>query len=275
MIELNCRFCGESLQPTSIGRIVNGYELFSCPKCESIGVLSEPTPDQVKKIYDELFSVGGYDQHREEFRLIKQGKVPRSPYRHLLLKFIETRLKGRKMLEIGGGIGSFGVYAESRGWDYTDFDVSEAAVNFAHDLGIKSNCFSSANPPSLPSAEYDLVVMWEVIEHVYDVKGYLDEIYRTLKPGGMYLLSTPNYYRTAYQKSDFGILGSPPVHINFFTKKALESILTESGFEKVNVYKRRLYFPTKLSFRESKTIFQRLLALEESPTLIGIARKPQ
>jgi len=44
----------------STGRVVNDYELYRCPKCGSIGVLEEPAPEEVEKIYNHLFGVGEY-----------------------------------------------------------------------------------------------------------------------------------------------------------------------------------------------------------------------
>lgn len=270
-----CRFCNSKTSPTSIGRCINNYWLYQCPACGSIGVCDEPAPDEVKKIYDDLFESGGYEPHRIEFELIKSGHVPYSPYTHLLLKWMELKIHGRKLLEIGGGTGAFGVFAKSRGWDYTNFDISDVAVCYARDLGLNANCFSAANPPPLCASEYDLVIMWEVIKYIYKVKEYLVKVYRALKPNGFFLFSTPNYYRSVYQKQYFGLLGSPPVHINFFTQDSLYFIIKVTGFKKYKIYKRRVYFPTNYSYKEIKKVTKLFFAKDECPTLYEIARKTQ
>src|SRR5690606_33526142 len=54
--------------------------------------------------------------------------------------------------------------------------------------------FISGNLPPLPFADntYDVVISFQVIEHIQDDKLFLSEIHRVLKPGGVALITTPN-----------------------------------------------------------------------------------
>lgn len=268
-----CRFCGNDTEYTFADKVVNNYKLFKCNYCGTIGIIEEPTSEEINFIYDDLFSTGAYNQHREEYAEIMNGQNPYNPYRQLLLHLMEIKISGRRMIEIGGGTGAFGTYAKSRGWNYSDFDISNVAVEDVLKIGLDATCFSPSSLPPLPANESNMVVMWEVIEHVSDVHGYLEKIFESLKPGGIFLLSTPNYYRKGYKGSDFGLLGSPPIHINFFTKESLEFLLKNAGFSKVHIHKRRLFSPTPRTIKGLARTFFRLFGFEESPTLIGIAQK--
>jgi len=69
-------------------------------------------------------------------------------------------------------------------------------------------------PPlgSVSSDSYDTVVSFQVIEHIYDDKLFLEEIYRVLKPGGKAIISTPNNRHT---------LSRNPWHIREYTGSEL------------------------------------------------------
>jgi SAM-dependent methyltransferase len=127
--------------------------------------------------------------------------------------------------------------------------------------------------PPLQSRSADAVVMWEVIEHVWDVRGYCERIRAALKPGGVFLLSTPNYLRPGYREAlEKGrSLGSiPPIHINFFTDVSLQKTLNACGFTKSYVTKRRLYKPS-VSVRGAFDSLKNALHMVEPSTLIALA----
>ena len=269
----NCRICGYASRAIANGTVTNGFPLFSCGHCQTVLIENIPRPAALDLAYDHLFERGAYDAHREEFHQLKSGKTPRNVYRKHFLKRLEQMTPGRRLIEIGGGTGSFGVLAQNRGWKYTDYDISAVAIDFAARLSLDARVFRLGGPPPIAVRSADAIVMWEVIEHVWDVHEYLATIFNALKGGGVFLLSTPNYLRPTYRQAvaNGRPVGSvPPVHVNFFTPLALKRSLEAAGFDSVTVKKRRLYRP---SLREPLSSLMLALGLLESTTLIGIARK--
>ena len=271
-----CRVCGQSVPADETGRVSNGYSLFRCSGCATVLVESEPQPVEIERAYNHLFEKGAYARHRREFEMLKSGILPRAFYRKRLLGRIEERIDARCLVEIGGGTGSFGVLARSRGWKYTDYDISEVAVDFARQLSLDARRFSASAVPPLVPCSADVVVMWEVIEHVWNVHDYLRVIGESLRPGGAFLFSTPNYMQRNYQSLlDEGFPSSPPIHLNFFTEESLRNSLRASGyFETPAIFKRRVYRPDP-TIHEVLRSLRTALFLEHPRTLYGIAYRNQ
>lgn len=85
--------------------------------------------------------------------------------------------------------------AESPGRLVLGLDRSAEAVRYARrQYGTPRLIFVSADATAIPvrSGSLDGVVAMEMIEHVHDDKALVHEIYRTLKPAGVCILSTPN-----------------------------------------------------------------------------------
>jgi SAM-dependent methyltransferase len=98
----------------------------------------------------------------------------------------------------------------------------------------------------------DVVIMSELIEHLVDPDGALEEVRRVLRPGGTLLLSTPNlaaWYNRGLLAAGIqpvfsevslrGVFGRPGSvvagHLRLFTRRALTEFLTASGFRCVTV----------------------------------------
>ena len=269
-----CRICGINAPLHETGRVINNnYALCRCDSCETVLIEKQPEAAEITSIYNQLFEKGEYEQHRVEFETIKSGKVPPNFYRTHLLRRIERMCRGRTLIEIGGGTGAFGVLATSRGWEYTDYDISEAAVAFCRKLSLKANLFNFGAIPPLPPQSTDVVVMWEVIEHIFNLNEYLKRIREALRTNGIFLFSTPNYLAPSYHRSDcWGPLAAPPVHMNFFTKESLERALTLCGFKKYRIFKQRIYRPSRSLSGLTKSL-RAALFLDEPETLHGIALK--
>ena len=268
---VNCRICGKNNSLDSIGRSINGYPLFSCSYCQTAIVVRRPDVQEVAAVYDSLFREGEYEQHRAEYETIKGGKRVHSFYRSYLLKRIERSCSKGNMVEIGGGTGAFGVFVKSRGWQYVDYDISNVAVDYARKLGLRAHVFAVGKLPPLPRRSTDAAVMWEVIEHIWDVHSYLTTILESLKPNGTLMLSTPNFdFQSEFEKTR-PALCMPPVHINFFTEHSLKSTLEFAGFRNIQIIKRRLYRP----ILEIKSIIMSLgwgFGLYPPKTLYAIAK---
>jgi SAM-dependent methyltransferase len=91
-----------------------------------------------------------------------------------------------------------------------------------------------------PGGTFDLVACIEVLEHIPAPAVYLQEMARILRPGGLLLLTTPNF-----QGLSRWLFGSrwrviDPEHLGYFTPRTLRSVLEEAGFRSVSVRSRSL-----------------------------------
>ena len=274
-----CRICGARAEPQETGYSSGGFPLQRCPGCGAVLAGRAPDPDELKRIYDHMFEAEGSGYHRlqAEFERLHAGRsslehLRKYFYRERLLRRLESMVRGRELAEIGGGVGAFGVIARARGWHYIDYDISQAAVDFARQLGLEARVFKAEEFPPLQERSVDAVVMWEVLEHVWDVRSYLERVRGALRPGGALLLSTPNWEMPAYRTrvEQGAVRSAPPVHVNFFTSGTLEGALLAAGFDAVRVARRRLYLP-RAKLYSLKESLRWALRQDEPPTLWALA----
>src|SRR5688500_7389092 len=98
-----------------------------------------------------------------------------------------------KVLDIGCGRGLLLNKFRERGWDPQGTELSEEAATYARDrlnLPVTTDTLEDAR---FANDQFDLVILWHVLEHVPDPRATLEEIGRVLKPGGTLLVAVPNF----------------------------------------------------------------------------------
>jgi SAM-dependent methyltransferase len=137
----------------------------------------------------------------------------------------------RRVLDAGCGTG-YGSAELARVADsVTAIDFSEEAVSYAREHFQASNLeYRMGDCLSLPDGPFDLIVAFEVIEHLGLWREFLLEAKRTLAPGGMFLVSTPN---KLYYAESRGESGENPFHVHEFEyaefRTALQQVFPHVG----------------------------------------------
>jgi len=99
---------------------------------------------------------------------------------------------GRRVLDVGCGQGQFVRRANELGWSARGIDLSQPAVEIAQSLGIPalhSDFFSDA----WDGERFDLITMFEFIEHVPAPGSFIRRAYQLLNPSGLLFVTTPNW----------------------------------------------------------------------------------
>jgi ubiquinone/menaquinone biosynthesis C-methylase UbiE len=134
---------------------------------------------------EELFLHG--DSERSKFENQMKMRYELEPY---ILEFADfTNQRGKKVLEIGVGLGSDHQKFAENGADLSGCDLTERAINLTKNrfalFGLNSN-LQVADAESLPYEDnsFDTVYSYGVIHHSPNTKQAAKEIYRILKPKG-------------------------------------------------------------------------------------------
>jgi len=109
------------------------------------------------------------------------------------VKKIFSRYKGERLLDIGCGVGSFTLQLREFAGELYGVEISKEAMKFAQERGIKVSQLD-IDEDNLPFRNdfFDIIFCGQLIEHLFDPDHLLDEIYRTLKPKGIAIITTPN-----------------------------------------------------------------------------------
>ena len=124
--------------------------------------------------------------------------------------------RGRRVLDIASGTGYGAAELAAVARSVTGIDIAEEAVRYASERFQRPNLtFQSATAESLPFPDqsFDLIVAFEVIEHLTDFRALLSEARRLLAPGAQFIVSTPN--RLYYEESR-RLSGPNPFHTHEF-----------------------------------------------------------
>ncbi len=136
---------------------------------------------------------------------------------HLARYAFAARLaRGKRVLDAGCGAGYGSIELAKGALAVTGVDASAEAVDYAREhYRLPNLSYEQASVESLPfpDAAFDMVVAFEVIEHLENWRAFLQEVRRVLVPSGQFIVSTPNklYYAETRERA-----GPNPFHVHEF-----------------------------------------------------------
>jgi ubiquinone/menaquinone biosynthesis C-methylase UbiE len=182
------------------------YELFRTANWE---VFSRHYNERVPTIEEEFDIWGEYHQHRHEMRYDLVADAVRN---HLP--------SGGAVLDVGCGSGLVAdrlldVDAHYVGLDFPEHHIGYVAKRFDEQDARLGTSFVRGDGERLPfrDAQFDVVVMSEVIEHLLNPERAVWEVSRVLRPGGVFIMTTNNASEVP--------LRSPLTHLFAWLEKAL------------------------------------------------------
>lgn len=205
--------------------VPGSWQIIRCDGC-GLGQLY-PFPDKaaIASFYDHVF----YNDAGQRFHpFLERIRGILAHLRGTQLNRIVTH-PGRRLLDFGSGAGHF-VRAQAKlGWEAHGWDP------FNDILGSENASEKTKNDteeiPAYPPDFFDAITLWGVVEHLESPKTVLEELGGLLKPGGVLLLSQPNF--CSIQAKVFGpawLILDPPRHLWQFSHYSMDLLLKHLGY---------------------------------------------
>lgn len=165
----------------------------------------------------------------------------------IVSRCLEGVPKGANVLDLGCGNGTFLSLFRDRGWKLHGTDFSPTGIQFAQnnfpEIGFfLANAEADSSDIVNRIGMADVIISTEVIEHLYNPRGFLKTCSSVLKQNGTLILTTPyhgylkNLFLAATGKMDqhFTALWDHG-HIKFWSHKTIREVLEETGFEVLQI----------------------------------------
>jgi len=136
-----------------------------------------------------------------------------------------------RVLDVGCAGGAFPKAAHDLGFDVVGVEPSTWLAGQGralYGLDIRAGLLEDQD---FPDQSFDLVSLWDVIEHLPDAHAVVGNIHRLLKPGGHLIINCPDYGSLARK-----MLGAKwpmllSVHLIYFTRETIADFLRRENFE--------------------------------------------
>ena len=135
-----------------------------------------------------------------------------------------------RLLDIGTGGGPFLGVAKKRGWEVAGCEPN----HWLADWGSKHYGFDivpgTVYDMGLDDQSFDMVTLWDVLEHTPDPKGVLKECRRVLKPGGLLVVNYPDINSLIARLMGRKWVFLLSIHLYYFTIETITDMMFQAGF---------------------------------------------
>jgi SAM-dependent methyltransferase len=219
----SCALCGTPEREHLFAK--DGYPIARCRACGLVRVDVELERRQLKEIYnedyftkDELFH--GYVAERN-LRLQSGARFAQT-----LARLVP---RGR-LLDVGCAAGFF-LHAASRHYEVTGVELSPYASEYARrEFGLRV-LTGDVTEAGLEGELFDVVTLWNTIEHMAEPLIALHTIAALTRPGGLLVVSTGDVTGPLARRglAEWNLM-SPPYHLFFFSPRTIGRLLATVGF---------------------------------------------
>jgi SAM-dependent methyltransferase len=159
------------------------FSYYKCTECSFIFL--DPIPADLGRYYPAEY----YEVPKSEAELLASAER----WQRWKLETVKQFKAGGKLLEIGPAYGLFAFLAKREGFDVTGIEMDQRCCEFLRGtvgIDVVENADTVVALKALP--EFDVIVMWQVFEHLPDPWAVLEAAAERLAPGGVIIMDMPN-----------------------------------------------------------------------------------
>ncbi len=199
----------------------NGIDIVQCENCSFIFI---------PPFYRKGVSYTDY-KNAEVANQVRKGNNWVKLQRHFLRYKLIRKYKSRgKIFDLGAGWGHFLLAGRMLGYEVSGIEISEQPFLYAkNDLKLPVDHIDFFEMPD--SNKFDIITMWDVLEHIDRADTVVEKCARMLQPSGYLIIQVPQIdsFIAKKQGADWGMMGLD--HVNYFSKETITHLLEKNGFK--------------------------------------------
>lgn len=238
-IEVDCDLCGEKNR--KILFVKEGFPHCRCMNCGLVYVSPRLKRHLELQKHYGTGTMGEEQLTAAQMKRLKQAVAKIEPWRQL-----------NRFLDIGPGRGWYLGAAAEAGWETWAVEINSKALSYLHNLAFSHIMEIPAEEFESPENYFDVVRLFDVIEHLTSPRRVVEKIFRSMRPGGLLELSTTNFASLSMMiNGPQWMYLNGTDHIILFEPNTMNRLLTQAGFQHIQIntrdfhLKRRLYHPER------------------------------
>ena len=206
------------------------FSIWQCADCTLRFTQDVPSADAIVSYYQSAAYISHSDTKKglinRLYHLVRNYTL--SQKKALIVK--ESSTENGSLLDVGAGTGAFAHTMQKAGWQVTGIEPDVTARNNA----LSQYQLTLEKPETLVqlgTAQFDVITMWHVLEHVHDLTIYLQTYQRLLQPNGCLIIAVPNY--TSYDAHVYNenwAAYDVPRHLYHFSPASMQILVQQFGF---------------------------------------------
>lgn len=207
----------------------DAFEVRRCRQCSQAYTWPQPPAEDLQKYYPPTYyGEAGQRRYPAVVEWLQAGLYRRRANR---LQRLAGGSPGR-VLDVGCGKGDLLHAFQLLGWQTLGIELSEASARIGREqfgLTVLSEPLADL---SLAAGSFEVITLWHVLEHAQEPEQMLTELYRLLVPGGILLVSVPDFGSAEARLCGPGWFHlDVPRHLFHFTRSRLEGLCSQIGFQ--------------------------------------------
>lgn len=246
--DIPCILCNTD---TELKFVKSGMNIRHCKRCGLAFVFPQPSIETQQKYYDTSFREGGY-------KLYNASENLRIRLNQKRFNEISKYKPNGNLLDIGCASGFFLDVASQNGLVTFGVELSKEAVQIARQK--HKNIFNGILENSkYPDSFFDIIALFDIIEHVLDPRTTIKEISRIIKSGGLLVITTPDIssWHAKIMGKRWGLI-TPLEHLFYFSPTSIRVLLEKYGFRVEEVRKNYKIFTLDYLFKMSEFFYPTL-----------------
>ena len=234
-VEVVCPCCGSNKITESF--IKNRFFYKSCLDCSTSYMSPRPSEKLLSEFYSKSLNYKFWAN--EMFPQTEKNRIHIFEKR---VKIAENLLQSfhplsKSLLEIGPGYGTFcRIFSErNKKFSIKAVEPSHELAIVCRETGIDTVETTIEKFSRNTSEKFDVVVSFEVIEHLFDPLAMLTSIYDILSPNGLVIFSCPNGLGFDVQVLKEKSETIDHEHLNYFNPKSVSKLLKRAGFDLLTI----------------------------------------